>query len=61
MTSDRPYRKAMPEEEALEELRRNAGAQFDPEIVDAFLAVWPDFAGGEIAPSAATRAIALAN
>ena len=30
MTSDRPYRKAMPEDVALDELRRNAGAQFDP-------------------------------
>ncbi|MCL5102766.1 MAG: diguanylate cyclase [Armatimonadetes bacterium] len=37
MTSDRPYRKAMPLEQALNELRKNAGVQFDPEIVEAFL------------------------
>ena len=43
MTSDRPYRKAMLAEEALEELRRNAGAQFDPEVVEAFLEEWPNF------------------
>ncbi|HEY3297566.1 MAG TPA: HD-GYP domain-containing protein, partial [Armatimonadota bacterium] len=37
MTSDRPYRKAMPIQSALLELRANAGKQFDPEIVDAFI------------------------
>ena len=37
MTSDRPYRKALPVDEALEELRRNAGQQFDPQVVKAFL------------------------
>jgi PAS domain S-box-containing protein/diguanylate cyclase (GGDEF)-like protein len=39
MTSDRPYRDAMSAEEALAELRGCAGAQFDPVVVDAFLAV----------------------
>ncbi len=34
MTSDRPYRRAMAYEEALDELRRWAGTQFDPEIVE---------------------------
>jgi HD-GYP domain-containing protein (c-di-GMP phosphodiesterase class II) len=38
MTSDRPYRKALPHEVALIELQRSAGAQFDPVIVTAFLA-----------------------
>jgi len=50
MTSDRPYRKAMPEEEALEELRRNSGAQFDPEVVETFLGVWPHFEESEVEP-----------
>ncbi len=31
MTSDRPYRQAMPREEALAELARHSGAQFDPD------------------------------
>ncbi len=35
ITSDRPYRAAQSMEEALEELRRHAGRQFDPQCVDA--------------------------
>jgi len=37
MTSDRPYRKALSVEEAVEELRRNRGTQFDPHVVDVFI------------------------
>jgi diguanylate cyclase (GGDEF)-like protein len=36
MTSDRPYRTALSRAEALAELRRCAGSQFDPRVVDAF-------------------------
>ena len=35
MTSERPYREAISEREALEELRRCAGTQFDPVVVEA--------------------------
>lgn len=42
MTSSRPYRDSMTAEEAVAELRRSAGAQFDPEVVAAFLAAFPD-------------------
>lgn len=38
MTSDRPYRKANTFDEAAAELRRHAGTQFDPEMVEPFLA-----------------------
>jgi HD-GYP domain-containing protein (c-di-GMP phosphodiesterase class II) len=37
MTSDRPYREAMPVEDARAELVRHAGTQFDPVIVGALL------------------------
>ena len=36
MTTDRPYRKGMPPWGALEEVVKNAGKQFDPEVVEAF-------------------------
>jgi HD-GYP domain-containing protein (c-di-GMP phosphodiesterase class II) len=39
MTTDRPYRAARTAEEALEELRRCAGTQFDPDVVDALASV----------------------
>ena len=35
MTTDRPYRKAMSREAALEELRNNSGTQFEPRVVRA--------------------------
>jgi two-component system cell cycle response regulator len=38
MVSDRPYRAALSHAEALAELRRCAGTQFDPEVVAAFIA-----------------------
>ena len=38
MTLDRPYRNALSKEVAVQELRRGAGTQFDPAVVDAFLA-----------------------
>ena len=39
MTSSRSYRMALSQEYAFEELRRNAGSQFDPEIVEVFIGV----------------------
>jgi HD-GYP domain-containing protein (c-di-GMP phosphodiesterase class II) len=42
MTSDRPYRAALPREEALRELVRCAGTQFDPALATAFLRAWSD-------------------
>jgi len=36
MTSPRAYRDALSEEEALEQLRRDAGTQFDPKLVEIF-------------------------
>ncbi len=37
MTTERPYARARTEADALQELRRCAGTQFDPAVVDAFI------------------------
>jgi HD-GYP domain-containing protein (c-di-GMP phosphodiesterase class II) len=39
MISDRPYRRGMSCAEALAELQRAAGVQFDPRVIEAFLAL----------------------
>ncbi len=39
MTQERPYRVAMTRDEALDELRRSSGTQFDPTLVEIFLSI----------------------
>ena len=39
MTSDRPYRKALPMEVAIQEIRDHSGRQFDPEVAAAFISM----------------------
>jgi PAS domain S-box-containing protein len=39
MTTDRPYRKAISSNKAIQQLKHNAGKQFDPKVVKAFLKV----------------------
>lgn len=39
MTSDRAYRKALPRDEAIKELKTCSGTQFDPAVVSAFLTI----------------------
>jgi HD-GYP domain-containing protein (c-di-GMP phosphodiesterase class II) len=39
MTTDRPYRKALPIHVALEEIDRHAGTQFDPEVARAWIEI----------------------
>jgi len=56
MTTDRTYRPAVSPELAYEELRHCAGGQFDPAVVDAFLAVMAD--GGDEAPADAAHVAA---
>jgi response regulator RpfG family c-di-GMP phosphodiesterase len=47
MTSDRPYRRALPISAARAEVQRESGRQFDPEIVRVFLSI-PDQAWEDI-------------
>ena len=39
LTSERPYKKAWPRNQAIEEIQGQSGRQFDPRVVDAFLEV----------------------
>jgi HD-GYP domain-containing protein (c-di-GMP phosphodiesterase class II) len=40
MTTDRPYRKALEKEAAIEELRKCSGTQLDKNVVEAFVRVY---------------------
>jgi len=39
MTADRPYRAALDWKEAMEEIIRNSGTQFDPNVAKVFVAL----------------------
>jgi hypothetical protein len=59
MTSDRPYRRALPWEAARDEIVRHRGTQFDSRVVEAFLQVyeeWVQQQAKEKAPVARRRA-----
>jgi diguanylate cyclase (GGDEF)-like protein len=49
MILDRPYRKAMNLEQAMAELRANAGTQFDPDLVEPFLQIVQETAQSQAA------------
>jgi len=44
MTSDRPYREALTTEDAIAELSKGSGTQFDPDVVDAMISLFPEAA-----------------
>jgi HD-GYP domain-containing protein (c-di-GMP phosphodiesterase class II) len=39
MTNDQPYRDALPDDEARDEIKAKAGLEFDPDVVSAFIAL----------------------
>ena len=57
MTSNRPYSAASPDAEALAELRRCAGSQFDPVVVEALCGVIAEggWSGGRLTPRGSER------
>ena len=50
MTSDRPYRSAMSNKEAIDEIQRCAGVQFDPDVVAAMIRISLDQAAAGQSP-----------
>ncbi|HET8980160.1 MAG TPA: HD-GYP domain-containing protein, partial [Solirubrobacteraceae bacterium] len=58
MRTDRPYRRALPYEAAMAELRECAGSQFDPEIVEALVSVVSADLPASTAETAAERRVA---
>jgi HD-GYP domain-containing protein (c-di-GMP phosphodiesterase class II) len=57
MTTDRSYRRAMPLGEAVAELERSSGTQFDPRVVEALIG---SLDAGALEPAPAPQKIALA-
>jgi len=47
MTTERAYARARTPEEAMAELRRGAGTQFDPRVVEALIEAWQELTSGE--------------
>jgi len=60
MTTDRPYRAAMPHEAAVAELRANTGTQFDPKIVTALIKVADQGAPMPLTSTEGVRAVLAA-
>jgi ribonuclease P protein subunit RPR2 len=54
MTSDRPYRRALPFDDAVSEIERCGGTQFDPDVVTAFVEMCTELRGGAAGVAADT-------
>ncbi|MGZ4174664.1 MAG: bifunctional diguanylate cyclase/phosphohydrolase [Solirubrobacteraceae bacterium] len=57
MRSERPYRRAVDHDEALAELARCAGGQFDPQVVEAFVRLFGDSPPASRPPAPAVAAV----
>jgi HD-GYP domain-containing protein (c-di-GMP phosphodiesterase class II) len=53
MTSDRPYRNAMPHADAIRELAKGAGTQFDPQVTEVLIGALYGSRSGGATPAAA--------
>ncbi len=60
LVSDRPYRKALPMEQAIELMQRQSGTIFDPEVLDLFLHELPSYMNDLAVEFAKDREDALA-
>jgi response regulator RpfG family c-di-GMP phosphodiesterase len=58
MTSDRPYRNAMPAEDATREIAQCSGTHFDPEVVEPFLIMAEEFLSPALDDEVPPRAFA---
>ena len=59
MTTDRPYRKALSAEHALQEIQRGRAIKFDPEMVDAFQRVMQAISDGRVSLQSALQPVGL--
>jgi putative two-component system response regulator len=53
LTHERPYKEAWPLERAIEEIAEQRGDQFDPRVVDAFVAIQEQVAAAAVGTASA--------
>ncbi|MBN1384747.1 MAG: hypothetical protein JW983_07705, partial [Elusimicrobia bacterium] len=58
MINDRPYRKKLTKKEAMEEIKKFSGTQFDPKVVEIFLKILYD---KKIVPIASPKKVSETN
>lgn len=61
MTSERPYRRALNIDEAIEEIERNSQTQFDPYLADLFVSILQEYPALKISDEDSIRSFPLAS